>query len=199
MQDMETKSLWSQINGECLEGDLKGKRLDQVAVRHTTYAEFKSDFPEAVMLTKPELGPAQSPYQNYFDDPSRMGIFGRVMDLQKLEGKDKVFGLSIGNQAYAVAESYLKEHHFATIGEKMVVVMDEKSGSVSAFNLPEEAKGEKLSVTADGLTVPIANVVWSTATGAVINGDSPALEPVSVVTAYWFAWFSFFPETVLVH
>jgi hypothetical protein len=44
-QDEETKSLWNHITGECLYGDLKGKRLDLINTpRMTTYgAEVKAN------------------------------------------------------------------------------------------------------------------------------------------------------------
>ncbi len=92
MQDLETGSLWSQINGECISGELEGKKLSPLPALHTTYSEFKELYPEGLLLKKPEKGESGSSYDSYFADPDKLGIFGRADNFQKLDGKDKVFG-----------------------------------------------------------------------------------------------------------
>ena len=54
MQDLETKSLWSHILGECMEGELKGQRLEIVPSSMTDWKSWKEQAPEttAVLMSR---------------------------------------------------------------------------------------------------------------------------------------------------
>ena len=53
MQDLETKSLWSQISGICIQGKMEGTQLKTVPFSHTTFAAFKKKYPDGKLLKKP--------------------------------------------------------------------------------------------------------------------------------------------------
>lgn len=168
MQDLETESLWSQPTGECIQGKLEGSVLSLIPAIHTTYAEFKKQYPHGQLLKKEEKGPEGAPYAEYYADSTKLGIFGRIDDYERLPGKTLVVGLRLAGGEVAVSMDYLEEHGSATVGEnpKIVVTYDSKSKTVSA----NQAKP-----------------------GNKMLGDA-----FPVITSYWFAWASFFPETELI-
>ncbi|XVH33318.1 DUF3179 domain-containing (seleno)protein (plasmid) [Haloferacaceae archaeon DSL9] len=62
MRDRETGSEWKQSTGECLGGDLEGETLSIRTARMTTYGEFSVDYPEGVVLARPD---GNEPYLFY--------------------------------------------------------------------------------------------------------------------------------------
>ncbi len=203
MQDRETESLWPQPWGECIKGPSEGKKLDQFPAIHTTYAEFKKQYPNGQLLKKPEKGEAGSPYDRYFTDPDKLGIFGRANNFERLAGKDKVFGIRQGDQQVAVAEAYLIERGYAMIADlsdPVIVTYDKNSSTSAAFAFTgkqtETIKG--LKVESNRIIVSDGKLVWDALTGELIDGDGENLALVPTMSAYWFAWLSFFPETELI-
>jgi len=178
MQDLETKSLWSQISGICIQGEMEGTKLKQVPSSHSTFAAFKKQYPYGKLLKKPADGHAGSRYDSYFADKEKLGIFDRIDNFERLAGKDKIYGIRFENSEIAVAESYLKKNGFALIvsdSKRIYLSYDESNTSIAAFVLPD--------------TLRLAGKVE-------INNQTAKAFPV--ISAYWFAWVSFFPETELI-
>lgn len=203
MQDLQTGSLWSQINGECISGKLEGKKLSALPALHTRYSEFKELYPEGLLLEKPEKGESGSPYDSYFDNPDKLGIFGRANNFQKLDGKDKVFGLRLGKRQVAVSEDYLVKNKLTIISgtnPPIIVTYDVDGKTVAAFALPEYVQTdlENIRIEDNTLFLPGRNDAWDSRTGRVKSGDAKPLGLIPAISAYWFAWISFFPDTELI-
>lgn len=45
---------------------------------------------------------------------------------------------------------------------------------------------------------PGKNITWNACTGKVLSEKGEDLVMVPIVTSYWFAWLSFFPDTGLI-
>ncbi len=199
MHDRETGSLWSQITGECISGELVGETLQLLPSRHTTFAEFKAAYPDGRLLTKPAKGPAGSRYANYFASPERLGIFGRANTVSKLPGKALVYGIRLEGNAVAVAESYLAEHGFllTTLSETPIIITYDPAGkAASAFHLPMSNISEV--AVEDDWVVDNNQRKWHAATGIAAESEEAALESLPLISAFWFAWVNFFPNTELV-
>ena len=50
MRDLETESLWSHILGECMQGELKGKKLELIPAEMTTWKQWLADHPQTTVL-----------------------------------------------------------------------------------------------------------------------------------------------------
>ncbi len=137
MQDLENKTLWAQITGEAIQGDLKGKKLEMFnSFFHSTFAEFKKQYPNGVLLKKEIIGEASSHYKKYMDDSTKFGIFERADTFNKLGGKELVFGIRHDDKIVAVSKDYLiknKSYSFKS-GELTVVIdFDNESNTVIAY------------------------------------------------------------------
>ncbi len=203
MQDLQTESLWSQVSGECISGAMEGKKLIQFPAFHTTFEVFARLFPNGLLLKKPEKGLSGSPYDSYFADKTKLGIFGRADNFQKLNGKDKVFGLRFGEKEIAVSEAYLHKHGYALIeNESSPVVITYGSDGMTAvaFVLTEfnQADLKSLKIDSNRISLPNRQVAWDGRTGKTLSGSAEYLRMVPVITAYWFAWAGFFPDTELI-
>lgn len=203
MQDRETESLWSQISGKCIKGQMAGRSLDLYPSTMTTFAEFRKQYPDGMLLAKDEKGKQGSPYDRYFADPSRLGVFGRVDDFKRLKGKDKVFGIRYQSSEAAVSLEYLKEHKYAVINQfspAVAVCYDDNSETAAAFVLPD---ADSLSIAGLQMRNRVLRfggdsaAAWNASTGLPLSGGQ-RLEQVPLISAYWFAWAEFFPSSALI-
>ena len=201
MHDRETGSLWAQVLGEGISGEMEGTVLTEYPAQHMSYAEFKSRFPTGRLLNKPQ-GIQDSPYNSYFASRDRLGIFGRENKYSQLDGKDLVLGLRFEGREVAVSVDYLKEHGFAlidTFDVRVVVSYDSSGAGFSAFIIPAEAIDDvSVETGRQRITVGSSDAGWDMYSGQSLNGEQSALSSYPVMTAYWFAWISFFPETQLI-
>lgn len=71
MYDRETNSLWSQLMSQAISGRMRGTRLQQLPVSHTSWREWKSRYPETEVLSN-DTGYRRNyrvnPYPNYGSD-----------------------------------------------------------------------------------------------------------------------------------
>lgn len=203
MHDRETGSLWPQPWGECFKGPSEGKKLSEYPAIHTTYAEFKKLYPHGQLLKKPEKGEAGSPYGDYFADSEKLGMFGRLNDYERMPGKDKVFGIRHEDKQVAISLALLKRRSYTLVtgvGDPMIVTYDSitETASAFAFRGDQRASVKGLRVYSDSINAPGGRTVWNPRTGKVIRGDGSDLPVVPIMSAYWFAWLSFFPNTELI-
>jgi len=203
MQDRETQSLWSQITGECISGKLAGKQLTLFPASHTTYAEFKQLYPDGVLLEKPQKGDGSSQYEGYFSDREKLGIFGRANTFEKLGGKDLIFGLRLGEKQVAISRAYLETHGSALIASASppaLVTYNKTGNTVAAFSLTGFTNIDLgyLTITDSTIVLRGNDTTWDTRTGRTIKGEAKNLPAIPVITSFWFAWISFFPQTELI-
>ena len=198
MQDRETHSLWSQVLGEAIQGPLEGKKLTMIPAIHTTYGEFKQLYPQGKLLRKPAKGMAGSHYSRYFQDKTKLGIFGRKDTFDKLDGKDLIYGIRFDNSEIAIAKTYLQKHHFAVItsySHPVIVMYDARNNTTTAFQLPDIT--QTVPTVTDNRIV-LDSLSWNALTGKAVSGNTTDLQHVPITTAFWFAWASFFPNTELI-
>lgn len=203
MQDLETKSLWSQISGECIYGPSEGKTLTIFDASHTTFGEFKKNYPDGLLLAKSEKGEAGSIYDDYFADSAKIGIFGRVETFEQLAPKARIFGVRVENHQSAVSLEYLEANGYAMLSmpsHAVIVTYDKQSGTVAAFSLGEtRPTGQAdLSVADSRIVLKDGSASWEAYTGKLSSGTGDDLQSVPVITAFWFAWASFFPNSDLI-
>jgi len=205
MQDVETESLWSQISGIAIQGPLESSQLTLYPSSQTTFAEFKKLYPYGRLLKKNSPEGKGSRYADYYAAPDKLGIFGRVDDFKRLPGKTLVYGLRLKDRQVAVSLDKLEKDNLVLIdgnGRSLIVAYNPKGGTVVAYQLPasvsvrtSDFKIEEGRIgSTDGVTM------WSLATGEPVAGSSGVekLHPLPILSSYWFAWISFFPETELI-
>ena len=77
MIDLETKSLWSHILGECLHGELKGERLPQLIADTMTWKAWRSEHPDTRVLN---LSRSSQDYSaEFYKNPQRFS-YGFVVN-----------------------------------------------------------------------------------------------------------------------
>ncbi len=204
MRDRQTGSLWSQVSGICISGPLEGTALVQYPAFQTTFKEYKKQYPSGLVLKKANKGRRGSNYDAYFEDKTRLGIFGRIDNFSRLGAKEKIFGLRLKSGDVAVSKLYLFQNHYRIINAEMdriLIYYNPNTETVTAYYLPQSGAEQNLEfqVTDSSISLGGKDIVWNLSKGQVIQGEGRALEPVPVITAFWFAWVSFFPQTELIN
>jgi hypothetical protein len=201
MQDLETETLWSQVSGKGITGPLTGSALTLYPSSTTTYAEFKKMYPEGKLLAKPEKFEEGSPYSDYFSDSTKLGIFGRVDNFKRVPGKTRVIGLRLDHGDVAITVDKLASNKIVVIDKaepKVVVIFDAETGTGFAYKLAGLSGEQAADVSINGTVLTVGQATWDVRTGSPTDGKSAALAPVPMITAFWFAWASFFPTSDLV-
>ena len=107
LYDRETGSLWSQIMAKAINGPLKGKSLKQLPLTHTSWQDWKTQFPDSRVLstnTGYKRDYSKSPYEGY--EKSDQIFFPVSSSVQRFHNKEWVLGVKIAGiyKAYPFSE-----------------------------------------------------------------------------------------------
>jgi hypothetical protein len=206
MYDHQTRTLWSQILGEAVQGAMKGTKLKFVPVTHTEWALWRDLHPDTLVLDKGGRYSSDR-YDSYYRRRAK-GVLGESREDGRVQGKALVLGLEIGELAKAypfdsLVETPVLNDSFA--GEEVVVFMETNTETALAyarrvdgrsltFSLSSEASGAQ-SVLVDSET----GSLWRAITGQAFEGPlkGKRLERVASHLSFWFAWKDWNPHTEL--
>jgi hypothetical protein len=202
MYDRETGTFWSQVDGRALKGELLGRTLQVMPAMHATWREWKTLYPESLVLRK--QGERESSYDDYNRDPSTIGIFGRRLKDSLLPPKERILGVRYGDSATAFVLKDVRQEGvvLAQVGNVPVVVAS------LAPNLPvvvfERRIGSRVltfertpSVTE--LEDMETHSRWRITDGLAVDGPlkGERLARATALPAFWFGWQGFFPRSTV--
>ena len=119
--DRETQSLWSQISRHAISGPLRGQRLHQLSLDHTSWADWLSRHPDTTVL-RPPIPNARDyghdPYQDY--EKTRRLYFDVAPRIPRTyHTKERVLGLAFDGHARAYPFVELREHGRASFTDRL--------------------------------------------------------------------------------
>lgn len=112
MYDRETESRVPQILGKAIEGSIKGESLDTFQVYVTTWKEWKSKYPETLVLSRDtsfERDYDRNPYPGY--DQILRVWFPLTAESDELKTKNIVYGIEYKNEFVAIRKEGFKEKY----------------------------------------------------------------------------------------
>jgi hypothetical protein len=219
MYDRQTRTLWNQITGEPVLGDLVDTdiKLDLVPVVLTTWKEWQIQHSNTVVLDvetgfdRPYVIGAG--YGDYFSSGRTM--FPVWQRSQQLSTKSQIYALTIDGLPKAYPIDLLDEEKVVndTVGHTPVVLVATRgivnvsgthyregsvyyiAGSeVRAYN----RGAETFSPGPDADTIlDTAGQPWQVTEEALIGPEGEQAPRISGHLAYWFGWFAFFPQTLV--
>jgi len=180
MYDRQTRTLWNQLTGEPVLGELVGTgvKLEILPIVLTTWASWLEQHPDTQVLDRNtgfnrpyDVGSA---YGDYFSATETMFPVWQRNDLVvvALNGPVSVEGQSrrIGPVTYIAGSevrAYNRGDHTFTTGPSIDVLMDERGRQ------------------------------WQVTEAALIGPDGEEAMRLGGHLAYWFGWFAFFPDTLV--
>lgn len=213
MYDRVTKSMWSEIERKVIVGPLAGASpdLDFIPLDMVPWAQWASEHPQGQVLARPttldpqggkpprDTDPANSRMTKDYDvDPyafyktNNYDTFGLKIEDRRFDNKTMVVGIEIEGAAKAYPRDTVEAEvviNDEINGIPVVLVFDEGTGKVSAFERPSSAmmalRDDQLSNDAGGWQLD----------GTPVSGTSTALQDVLSMPVFWFAWAAFHPGT----
>jgi hypothetical protein len=167
MYDRQTESWWQQFGGRALVGELAGTRLERVPARIVGWHEFRTQHPNALVLSRDtgsERAYGANPYQGYDDVDSPPFFPAANEDDKRLPPKERVVFVERGTDAVVIPYSTLERKRVVRVvvgGERLVVRF--RLGTVSALDSAEIADGRQVGaaeVLADGRLVEFDEPFW---------------------------------------
>jgi hypothetical protein len=203
MYDRNTDTLWHQLLGTPAFGPLVGSglQLERLPVTLTTWEAWYAAHPETQVMAF-ETGFVRdysvgAAYAEYFASPDTMFPVWQRSNLlptkswvftQLINGQPKAYPLSVLEQELAVNDSLA--------GQNLVVIYDQGGLGGRAC---ERAKW-RFTPAPDGTTGVILDetgVEWQVTEAALVSPDGTQLARLPGHMAYWFGWFSFYPQTAV--
>lgn len=199
MYDRQTDSLWSQLLGEAVEGELKGQELEYLPSWQTTWADWKTRYPNTVALIK-GFKSTRDPYDGYYNS-NQAGVVGESFQDSRLEIKEFVIGVSLGDDAVAYPFRSLNDEPVVNEivdGVPILVIFDAENATGVVFERVIESRTLTFQ-TSDGLTITDVetSTTWDGLTGVALSGELEGmrLKRVKSTQSFWFGWKDFYPET----
>ena len=218
MYDRATETLWRQFRGEPVVGPLahSGIRLKILPSVLTDWQTWLADHPDTTVISnqtgvyppefyRPESDP-RSIYSSYRADPATMFPVPTQNDALPL--KQRIFGLTFGNQARAYPHATLSQTPTLndTIGPQNLVIITLNNNTPRAYNranlkfhptLQDEARIQDQTPINETRLQDQTGQQWQISETALINTANPSqrLDRLPSRDAYWFGWFAFYPHT----
>lgn len=196
LYDSVTGSLWSQVGMRCIKGEMKGEELKLLSSHLISWGGWRQIFPDTQLMLPPDvfsmdeyLRDSYAEYRN----SSRAGVFPLDNQNFVLENKEYVLGVQVMGveKAYRLSNLSKIAVHMDVVGGAPIVVTY-VNGSAQAFN----AGAHKFKPYDGLLMASDDDGLWNMVTGQRL-ASAETLEPVRHLPVYWFAWYDFYPETLL--
>ena len=222
MWDRQSESLWQQIGGKALVGDLVGAELTLLPATIVGWGQFRESFPDGIVLSRDTGFPrdyGRNPYVGYDDIDNSPFLFRGEID-ERLSPFERVvtveFDETVVGYPFALLEQVraLEEERD---GQGVVVFwVPGTSSALDALEIDEgrevgatgvfyrEVEGEELSFVPnpadaetflDTATESVWNIFGEAVSGAM---EGSRLTPKVHANHFWFAWAAFQPDTEIV-
>jgi len=204
MRDDETGSWWQQVSGECIFGELKGRKLRLFDHDELTYATWRREGDGGrVLRPDPEILKSDSyASADWEQRMERVPVATTLADPnEKLPARTLVVGVEAGGAAKAYPVDALARQNpvLDKIGDAPVLVLLAEDGkSVRVFDRRLDGRTLEFFLRPDSRELVDAETgsAWDF-TGAAASGAlaGKRLTRIQPVKDYWFDWKKYHPET----
>ena len=224
MYDRATESLWQQIGGDAIVGDMVGAVLSPLSAPVMAFAQFVEAYPEGLVLSQ-ETGTTRprnyslSAYRGY-DGSSDPAFDVANAEDRRLDAFERVVALQIGYFALAYPFSELERVRVINDWrDERALVVFWTPGTVSVLDARQIADSNDVGSTGvflaqhegmrlhfaphpneEGLFIDRETGSTWTLVGHAVSGPLAGgrLEPLIHANHFWFAWIAFQPATLIV-
>jgi len=212
MYDHQTRSLWSHITGEAIQGPLKGKRLKTLAsMPQIAWKTWQKNYPKTSVLSVPFRGSMrESQNRDVYADyhaSQRAGVSGIDYTDNRLPNKSLVIGVQVADKneemryrAYPLTQFEEKPLINDTLsGVPLLIFHDKDSFATAVFKRTVGDSARTFTPQDSYFTRDNSGTRWNLITGEATAGKHKGarLERLPAVTIYWFAWARYHPETTI--
>ena len=207
MYDRGSRSLWSQVDGRALAGPAVGQSLTKIPSQVTTWARWKAQHPDTLVLVKPAIEAA--PYTSYYEQAPWVGLpWTRLRNDDRLPGKTLVLGVELeASGALAVGLERLEEERSlngeaAGLPVWVVSPGDPRAALAYVRRVGERELELAVQEGAEDELIYVDRQTgshWDWQTGVALSGPlaGERLPPLPTTPVFWATWTAFHPATEL--
>jgi len=201
MYDRETESLWGQVGGRAIEGELKGKRLEMLPSTTTRWKDWINLHPNTLVLsldTGYRRNYVSDPYSTYDRNKDSLPPFPISLVDKRLSPKELIIGVNLNNEkkAYPINQLGWEVINDKVGNEDIVVFTKPKLTSVFFAELDDDVLEFELidSKIFDKNTHSEWDFLGQAVSGS-LKGKKLRAAPIAY--AFWFGWVVEYPDTKL--
>ena len=128
MQDEQTDTYWSIMEGEAVAGELNGEKLVELPVSEKNqWRYWKERHPDTLVLSVNGREDGPDRYRDYFRDSRGFGGASAIDD--RLETKTPVFAFHRGTESYAVTQKSIEDGTLFVLEDGASVFLYRRKGS----------------------------------------------------------------------
>lgn len=198
MYDHQSESYWSQVLGLAIRGTHSGRELEQLPAWTMRWDEWQARHPDTLLLARPVGADGDYP-RDYDVDPydgyalTRDTYFTVERQNDTFHPKTMVAGVVLEGEPKAYLFSALRQQRLVNdVVGGVPVVLTWVNGAPSAFL----RSSDNLTLLDETTMQDSQGRNYSLASGEALDGGA-ALEPLPLVTGFWFGWYDFHPDTGL--
>lgn len=211
MYDHQTRSLWSHITGEAIQGMLKGKNLKTLAAMpQVDWRTWRLNFPGTKVLSVPVNlfdktvtieEQRRDSYAQYHAGPET-GVSGMWYSDARLNNKELVVGVKHHDQHRAYPFSAFERQPIINdrVSNVPILVFHEKrSRATAVYNRTLDGTPLQFAWSRDYFAADSSGTIWNLITGLATEGKykGKRLERLPSINLYWFAWARYHPDTTI--
>ncbi|WP_419847481.1 DUF3179 domain-containing protein [Candidatus Poriferisocius sp.] len=218
MWDDASESLWQQIGGEGLVGAYAGHRLDVIPSAIVSWGDFKTGYPNGMVLAppgRPASSYGRNPYVRYTSRSAPIpGFFDSTILDDRYPALERTVGVTANGHDKAYPFSVVQANgavNDTVAGVPVVVLWSPGAadaldssvtgggadiGSALAFDRRVDGEALEFAPTGDGrFTDEQTGSTWNVL-GQAVEGElaGTRLDPVVHTNEFWFAWAAFHPN-----
>ena len=202
LRDTTTGTIWQQSTGEGIFGELKGRHLTVIPSDELTFALWRTEWPEALVL-KPDAAKYDPK-----DWEQNIAKTHAVIDTSSsdFDPHTLMLGITLGDQSKAFPVEQLLAAHMIEDhlnGQSLLLVVGPDDASIRVFTpkLPGQTDAMHFVLMTDHpghLTDGETGTIWNFA-GCAIYGPllGKCLPRVEAHKDYWFDWLNHHPNTIV--
>ena len=204
MYDRATDTVWAQLTGTAVIGELTGERLELVPSELVTWGAWTAAYPDSKVLTRDTGYQRDYDRQPYGDYDTRSSIsFPVAAEDDRLHPKTRITGVELPGSIYvAYPDDAVRDFGPVNdvVGGTPLLVVADGDGGGNVLVFVRAVDGPILDFTAEGrqLVDAITGTRWRH-DGHAVEGELAGmqLEQLATTKAFWFAWFAFHQDTEL--
>ena len=217
MYDRQTYTLWNQLTGEPVLGELAATdvQLDLLPIVLTTWEQWQMQHPDTTVLAEDtgfnrdySPGAAYGGYfsaeQTMFPVPQRSDTLGTKQQIYALtiDGLPRAYPIDIVAEEQVINDT-LSETNVVVIGTRGTVDVSRVWTDSVWYSAGSEIRvfdrGEHQFAPTDDpmIVVDETGAEWQVTEEALIGPDGEVAERIAGHLAYWFGWYAFFPNTTV--
>jgi hypothetical protein len=216
MYDHQTESLWQQISGEAIVGDMVGSQLKRIPAQIISFKQFRSAHKQGLVLSRNtgyRRNYGQNPYAGYDDISNKPFMYrgkkdGRLLPMEKvitisMAGSDKAYPYSVTRKLQVINDNIAGVplvifHSDGAVSalDKTRIASSRQVGSTGVFDRRVDDQTLSFHHRNGGFYDKQTNSLWDI-TGQAVKGPMKGKQLKRIVHGDYFAftWFAFKPET----